>query len=243
MRRINQGRLKVLRNEVFEISENPNFFYMPQGVSNIIRKFASKHMIPIKPDYYLVNCIMGEYTCLDFIWYRSLHSFCKHGHAALASNAKNHIIYTGFDEKAYTEILCQHKINRIEVFFLTEIQTMKKDPFRPNELPRQRHATIGPSRINDIDSFTLDINESNSNSFTESISLLTISEHITSNNKLKSHNVKLFETNSINWNRKEFVKECQSQNICLNDNDIVNTTKLISWFDRKKNKAKHLMVS
>ncbi|KAF0465230.1 proteophosphoglycan ppg4 [Gigaspora margarita] len=121
-----------------------------QGVSNMIRKFVSKHMIPIKPDYYLVNCITGECTCLDFIWYGSLHSFCKHGHAALASNAKNHIIYTGSDEEAYTEILWQYKINGSEVFFLTEIQTTEKDPFRPNELPRQKHTTVGPSRINGI---------------------------------------------------------------------------------------------
>lgn len=52
----------------------------------------------------------------------------------------------------------------------------------------------------------------------------------------------LFEEQGISWNRKEFVKECQSRNICLDDDDIINTTKLISWFDRKKNKAKSLVT-
>ncbi|CAG8670627.1 27491_t:CDS:2, partial [Dentiscutata erythropus] len=41
----------------------------------------------------------------------------------------------------------------------------------------------------------------------------------------------LFNEQEINWNRKEFVKVCQSRSICLDDDDIANTTKLISWFD------------
>ncbi|RIB06759.1 hypothetical protein C2G38_2046542 [Gigaspora rosea] len=49
---------------------------------------------------------------------------------------------------------------------------------------------------------------------------------------------KLFEEQSIDWNRKEFAKECNLRNIRLDDDDIVNATKIISWFDRKKNKTK-----
>ncbi|CAG8519250.1 16807_t:CDS:2, partial [Dentiscutata heterogama] len=48
----------------------------------------------------------------------------------------------------------------------------------------------------------------------------------------------LFDKQGIGWNRKEFAKECQVQNIRLDDDDIINATKLVSWFDRKKNKTK-----
>ncbi|KAF0434974.1 hypothetical protein F8M41_004829 [Gigaspora margarita] len=49
---------------------------------------------------------------------------------------------------------------------------------------------------------------------------------------------KLFEEQSMDWNRKEFAKECNLRNIRLDDDDTVNAIKIISWFDRKKNKTK-----
>ncbi|KAF0543524.1 hypothetical protein F8M41_003895 [Gigaspora margarita] len=61
---------------------------------------------------------------------------------------KNKIIYSGFDEKPYNELLHQYKANESEIFFLIERQTTENDPFRPNELPKQRHATVELSKIN-----------------------------------------------------------------------------------------------
>ncbi|CAG8683531.1 22057_t:CDS:2, partial [Racocetra persica] len=203
MRHINQGKLIVLQDGVFEISENPDFLYIymsnsqknifrspyiadkvtfenneAQGVSNMIRKLASKHKIPIKPNYYLINYITGECTCLDFIWHGSFHNFCKHDYAVriymsiktqkisidqikkefvqyfrnkeriVISNIKNQIIYSRTDEEAYIEILYQYKANGSEMFFLIKKQITENNLFRPNELPKQRHSTAGLSKIN-----------------------------------------------------------------------------------------------
>lgn len=194
-RRINQGKLKVLQDDILEVPDNPNFLYVrmnnqkqnnfrspyttdkikfgdseAQGISKMITKLAAKHMVPMLPNYYLVNYITGECTCLDFIWHGSFRDFCKHGHAAriyvsikrnkhsinqtkkelvqyfrnkervIASNVKNKVIYTGSDEEAYAEILRQYKVRGDIIFFPTEQQTAEKDPFRPSELPRSKHA-------------------------------------------------------------------------------------------------------
>ncbi|CAG8574942.1 2604_t:CDS:2, partial [Dentiscutata erythropus] len=37
---------------------------------------------------------------------------------------------------------------------------------------------------------------------------------------------KLFDEQGLSWNRKKFAKECQVQNICLDDDNIINATKL-----------------
>ncbi|CAG8839367.1 9057_t:CDS:1, partial [Cetraspora pellucida] len=34
----------------------------------------------------------------------------------------------------------------------------------------------------------------------------------------------LFDKQGISWNRKEFAKKCQVQNIRLDDDDIINAT-------------------
>ncbi|RIB12486.1 hypothetical protein C2G38_2200514 [Gigaspora rosea] len=226
---------------------------------------------------------------------------------------KNKIIYSRSDKESYNEILHQYKANRSEMFFPIERQTTENDPFRPDELPKQRHATVELSKINSTKpcelkddqiivenehSFTINDNDSNFGDFAESSSSQPIFEQSTSNNKSRSRNPlvpikenvnmsyfvelrqtkrtrnnkrkaalgecsdsidknanalqlqrrkiensaleELFEEQNISWNHKEFARECQSQNICLDNDDIANTTKLISWFDHKKNKVKHL---
>ncbi|CAG8697434.1 288_t:CDS:2, partial [Gigaspora rosea] len=203
LRRINQGRLIVLQNGVLEISEDSDSLYVhmsnsqqnifrspytadkvtfenneAQGVFNMIKKLVSKYKIPMKADYYLVNYVTGECTCMDFICHGSFHNFCKHGYAArtymsikaneisidqikkefvqyfrnkeqiVASSMKNKIIYSGSDEESYNEILHQYKANGSEMFFPIERQTTENDPFRPDKLPKQRHATVELSKIN-----------------------------------------------------------------------------------------------
>ncbi|CAG8559681.1 19481_t:CDS:1, partial [Gigaspora rosea] len=49
---------------------------------------------------------------------------------------------------SYNEILRQYKANRSEIFFPIERQTTENNPFRPDELPKQRHATVELSKIN-----------------------------------------------------------------------------------------------
>ncbi|CAG8765878.1 19734_t:CDS:2 [Cetraspora pellucida] len=107
LRCINQRKLKVLQNNILEVLDNPDFLYVhmnnykqntfqslymadkirfedskAQGVSKMIKKLAEKHIVPILPDYYLVNYITGKCICLDFIWHGSFRDCCKHGHAA-----------------------------------------------------------------------------------------------------------------------------------------------------------------
>ncbi|CAG8579519.1 2465_t:CDS:2 [Gigaspora rosea] len=83
---INQGKLKVLQNNILEVSDNPDFYMFEdseaQEASKMIKKLAKKHIVPILPDYYLVNYITGECTCLDFIRHGSFCDCCKYGHAA-----------------------------------------------------------------------------------------------------------------------------------------------------------------
>ncbi|CAG8805270.1 23629_t:CDS:2, partial [Gigaspora rosea] len=135
--RINQGKLKVLQNSILEISNNLDFLYVrmnnskqntfrspymtdkikfedneAQGVSKMIKKLAAKHMVPILPNYYLINHITGECTCLDFIWHRSFRDF--------SPSIKNEIIYTGSDEESYAEILHQYRMKGDAIFFPTE---------------------------------------------------------------------------------------------------------------------------
>ncbi|CAG8549283.1 42188_t:CDS:2 [Gigaspora margarita] len=197
--------------------------------------------------------------------------------------------------------------------YIRDNATTENDPFRPDKLPKQRHATVELSKINSTKpcelkddqiivenkhSFTVNDNDSNFSDFAESSSSQPIIKQSTSNNKSRLHNLlvpikenmnmsysvelcqtkriqnnkrkaalggcpdsidknantlqpqrrkienfaleKLFEEQNISWNCKEFVRECQFRNIHLDNDNIANMTKLISWFGHKKNKVKYL---
>ncbi|CAG8833566.1 6408_t:CDS:2, partial [Cetraspora pellucida] len=206
-----------------------------QGISKMIKKLAAKHIAPVYADYYLVNYITGECTCLDFIWHGSFHNFCKHGYAAheyvsiksneksvdqiknelvqyfrnkertISPNMKNRVIYNGTNEKAFAEILREHQKNGDNIFFSTVKQINKNDPYRPSELPKRKHTTVGLSKVNIETKNQIAIeNEALNNhhdTYTEDISTITL------NNS---------ETNLDNSNKLSIIMEdCNDQDSML----------------------------
>ncbi|CAG8795424.1 38182_t:CDS:2, partial [Gigaspora margarita] len=134
--------------------------------------------------------------------------------------------------------------NGYDIFLPIEKQIIEKDPFRPSELSRQRRTVIDLPEINNnnttIDNnVDEDINLSVLNEDSPTIlvedyqyqdaklvpNIDGISESLsTSSIQFKLNNVE----QSMDWNRKEFAKECKLRNIRLDDDDTVNAIKIIS---------------
>ncbi|CAG8507221.1 8491_t:CDS:2 [Scutellospora calospora] len=205
-RRINQGKLKVLQDDILEVPDNPNFLYVcmnnqkqnnfrspyttdkikfgdseAQEISKMITKLAAKHMVPMLSNYYLVNYITSECTCLDFIWHGSFRDFCKHGHAAR--------IYVSIKRN-------EHSINQIK----KEFQTTEKDPFRPSELPRLKHA---------VNLLSVEFNEANNQVAIEN-------EHLNSALYLRNEDINSLTLNNNNINLDDSKKLSNSHTLTYN---------------------------
>ncbi|CAG8669079.1 17737_t:CDS:2, partial [Cetraspora pellucida] len=277
VRRINQGRLKVLQNYVIEVPDKQNLFYVrmsnsqqntfrspytadkikfedneAQGISKMIKKLAAKHIAPqinendpyrpselpkrkhttvglSKVNIETKNQIAIENEALNN--HHDTYTFNEDISTITLNNSE-----TNLDNSNKLSIIMEDCNDQDSMLTPSSSNNISESAFTSSIQPKSRNPLVPLTAIENMNIphsvEQLRTKRIRNNKRKGALEYNKNTEIVSSLPPLRRRKIdnpaleELFDKQGIGWNRKEFAKECQVQNIRLDDDDIINATKL-----------------